>query len=151
MSTNDGWTERAARVDEDGEVCGVAAPVDEPDVKRVPVDYRYDALNVDFIHMLAEIAAYADGKYGAAENYVDAELRGDKSPVNHMYEHLREYCKGSPYDHFEGSPARHLAAIAYNAMMEYHYFMRRGEDVRVNPVNRPGSLPSWSTNNTGTR
>jgi hypothetical protein len=33
---------------------------------------------------------------------------------------------GEKYDHFEGDVRRHLAAIAYNAMMEFHYVSRFG-------------------------
>jgi hypothetical protein len=96
-----------------------------PEVKRQPVDFRYDALNWDFIKLLAQIAHYAAGKYGAAEQYTGARLTEDKSPINHIYEHLRQYQTGENHDHF-GDPAFHLAAIAYNAMMEFYYHDRFG-------------------------
>lgn len=88
--------------------------------KREPVNYRYDALNHDFIKMLAEIAHYATKKYGSAEQYAEARLTGEKSPINHAYEHLRQYQNGEVHDHF-GTLEHQLAAVAYNAMMEAYY------------------------------
>lgn len=92
---------------------------------RHPVDYRYDALNHDFIKLLAKIASYAAGKYGSAEQYATARLEGEKSPINHIYEHLRAYQAGEEHDHFE-DPVYHLAAIAYNCMMEALYLKKFG-------------------------
>lgn len=97
------------------------------EARRDPVNYRYDALNWDFLRMMAQIAHYAEGKYGRAENYVDSDLAGEKSPVNHMCEHLRSYMRADDHDHFDG-PEWHLAVIAYNAMMEFYYFGQRGRD-----------------------
>lgn len=94
-------------------------------VKRHPVDFLYNKLNWDFIKLLAQIAQYAEGKYGAAEQYREAELTGDGSPMNHMAEHMRAYMAGESHDHFGGQEYQ-LAAIAYNAMMEYFYFKQRG-------------------------
>jgi len=98
------------------------------EVKRVPVTFRYDGLNHDFIKMLAEIAHYAASKYGSAEQYANGRLEGEKSPVNHIYEHLRQYQTGEHHDHFK-DPIYHLAAIAYNAMMEALYHRRFGHKV----------------------
>jgi len=90
------------------------------------VDYRYDAINPSFLKMLARIGSYADQKYGAWEQYTKARLVGEKSPVNHIQEHLRQFVEGEPYDHFDGDVRWHLAAIAYNAMMEFYYVTRWG-------------------------
>lgn len=95
------------------------------EVQRQPVNYRWDALNWDFVKLLAEIANYAAGKYGSAEQYVNGRLTGEKSPMNHIYEHLRAFQAGEPHDHF-GTLEHQLAAIAYNAMMEYAYIKRFG-------------------------
>ena len=40
-------------------------------VKRAPVTYRYDALNWDFLKLMAEIAHYAETKYSDALQYAD--------------------------------------------------------------------------------
>ena len=96
------------------------------EAKRIPVDYRYDGLNPNFIKLMAQIAAYAAEKYGATEQYTESRLIGEKSPINHIYEHLRQYQTGESYDHFDGDLRYHLAAIAYNAMMEYFYHTKWG-------------------------
>jgi hypothetical protein len=96
--------------------------------KRVPVDFRYDALNPLFLKWMAKIGAYAAEKYGAWEQYTAARLVGEKSPVNHAYEHLRQYQMGEPYDHFDGDPRWHLVAIAYNCMMAFYYHSRWGPE-----------------------
>ena len=94
-------------------------------VKRVPVTYRYDAIWPEFLKLMANIAGIADGKYahlGGVFNYTKVRLSGEAGPINHIYEHLREYREGVPYDNHEsGDLGYHLAAIAYNAMMEWYY------------------------------
>lgn len=92
--------------------------------KRIPVDYLYTGLNWDFIKLLAKVAHYASEKYGSATQYGDGPLEGEKDPINHIYEHLRQFLSGEPHDRF-GDRAYHLAAIAYNAMMAFLY-LRRG-------------------------
>lgn len=91
---------------------------------RVPVDYRFDALNWDFIKGMAMIAAFADEKYievGGALQYATAEpLTGDKSPMNHVDEHKRQYVCGELHKHFKTRKAQ-LWAMAYNLMMEAHF------------------------------
>lgn len=98
-------------------------------VKRVPVAFRYDAVNPMFLKWLAEIGHYASEKYGSWEQYAEERLVGEKSPINHIYEHLRQYVMNEPYDHFEGDVRRHLAAIAYNSMMAFHYHSKFGPEV----------------------
>ena len=97
--------------------------------KRVPVDFRYDAVNPHFLKALAKIGAYAAEKYGSWEQYKNARLKGEKSPINHVYEHIRQYVCGEAYDHFDGDPRWHLAAAAYNLMMEFHYHYAFGHDL----------------------
>lgn len=95
--------------------------------KRNPVDYRYDILDADFLLMLAKIAHYGGEKYGYL-NWQKSRLAGVNSPINHIYEHLREYSKKIPYDHFDGSIIYHLGSIAFNAMMESYYTKKEQED-----------------------
>lgn len=106
----------------------VADPVVAPEpklAKRQPVDFQYHRLNWDFIKLMAQIANYADGKYGSVEQYTDSRLLGEKSPMNHIGEHVRQYLSREPHDHFKDH-AYHLAAIAYNAMMEFYYLKHGG-------------------------
>jgi hypothetical protein len=108
---------------------GAAGAGDDVKPKRVPVDYRYDAVLPDFLKMLAKIGAYADEKYGSWSQYMKCRLEGEKAPLNHIREHLRQYEMGEAYDHFDGDPRWHLAAVAYNAMMEFWYHTRFGHVV----------------------
>jgi hypothetical protein len=102
----------------------------EPKVKRVPVSFLWSKLNWDFLKMLAEIAQYAEDKYGSAEQYTNARLENQASPINHIYEHLRQYQAGEPHDRF-GDARYHLAAIAYNAMIEFFYHTALGHKLNV--------------------
>lgn len=104
---------------------------------RHKVGYRYNALNVDFLKMMAEIASYAAEKYGSPEQYTTSRLTEDQSPINHTYEHLRQYQTGEPYEHFDNDPRYHLAAIAYNVMMEYWYHTKWGH--LLNPLVSPNN------------
>jgi len=92
------------------------------EAKRDPVSYRFDILYPQFIRAMARIAAYGAEKYGDF-NWHKSRLIGEKGPINHLINHLTMYQDGKDYDHLEiGSEKRiHLAAIAFNAMMEYWY------------------------------
>lgn len=93
---------------------------------RVPVNFNYTGLNWDFIKLMAEIPPYADEKYASWTQYTHARLEGEKSPENHIVEHLRQYMMGEPYDKFDGDVGRHLVAIAYNSMMAWFYLKKFG-------------------------
>lgn len=83
---------------------------------------RYDILDPDFEEMMAKIAHFGAVKYGEF-NWHKSRLTGDQGPMNHIRKHYKSYMKGEPYDHHELGKDRkiHLAAIAFNAMMEYWY------------------------------
>jgi hypothetical protein len=93
---------------------------------RHPVAFRYDAINPSFLKRLALLAGYASEKYGSWDQYTTARLIGEKSPYNHIHEHLRAYITNEKYDHFDGDPSWHLVAVAYNAMMEFYYRTKFG-------------------------
>lgn len=90
--------------------------------KRDQVKYRYDVLYWNFIHAMAEIGHFGAEKYGDL-NYRNPGLTRDKSPINHIANHLRKYIEHEIYDHPEVGNNRkyHLAAIAFNAMMEFYH------------------------------
>jgi hypothetical protein len=94
-------------------------------VKRAPVNYLYTGLNWEFIKLQAEIAKYAAGKYGSATQYANGKLEGDKDPLNHIYEHARQFQAGEVHDHF-GTLEHQLAAIAYNASMKFFELKKWG-------------------------
>lgn len=110
-------------------------------VVRVPVKYRYDALHPDFLKCMAEIGAYADQKYGSWAAYLRERMTGDADPINHIYEHLREFRMREKYDHFDGDVRRHLIAIAYNAMMAWVAETRWGPNVELHALRRKAQSP----------
>lgn len=86
---------------------------------RAPVDYRYDLLDSDFLHCIAQIGAYGAAKYGDF-NYQKNRLTSDKSPMNHVQMHIHQYKLGILHDHFK-TRKHQLAAAAFNLMMEFFY------------------------------
>jgi hypothetical protein len=113
-------------------------------VKRVPVDYRYDAIHPEFLKWMARIGSYASEKYGNWDQYTQARLVGERSPVNHIYEHLRQYVANESYDHFDGDTCWHLVAVAYNAMMEFFYATKFGRLVHPLLDGKKGKK-TWAT------
>lgn len=108
----------------------------DKEARRHSVDFLYHLLNWDFIKDMARIAAYAHAKYGSVQQYTDSRLSGDKSPVNHMIEHIRMYQCEEKHDHF-GTVEMQLAAVAYNAMMEYYYYKVYGpEEYKLHVVEK---------------
>jgi hypothetical protein len=94
----------------------------QEEAKRDSVEYRFDILYAPFIRRMAEIAAYGANKYGDF-NWHKSRLDGEKGPINHLENHLNLYKDGKSYDHSEVGVDKkiHLAAVAFNAMMEYYY------------------------------
>lgn len=90
--------------------------------KRNSTSFRYDILDPEFLEVMAKIGHYGAEKYEEL-NWHKSRLTGEKGPVNHMYKHLGQYTRNKPYDHKEIGEERkiHLAAIAFNAMMEFWY------------------------------
>ncbi len=101
----------------------------ERKAKRISHPIRYDILDPDFLEDLAKIADYGAKKYGDL-NWQLSRLTGDKGPINHIYKHLGSYRKNEPYDHEElgTSKSLHLAAIAFNAMMEYYWVKKEEKE-----------------------
>jgi hypothetical protein len=99
---------------------GCIGPIKE--AKRDSCEIRYDILDPDFEELMGKIADYGAKKYGDL-NWHKSRLTGDKSPMNHIRKHLAAYLRNQPYDHTEIGTHRkiHLAAIAFNAMMEFWY------------------------------
>ena len=89
---------------------------------RFPVDFRFDILDPEFILTLSKIGNHGAKKYGDF-NYQKSRLTGINGAVNHMYHHLHKYQTNKLYDHEDVGTERkyHLAAIAFNAMMEFWY------------------------------
>jgi Domain of unknown function (DUF5664) len=90
--------------------------------KRNDIQVRYDLLDWGFIEALAKIADYGAKAYGE-ENWKKSRLDGNKSPINHIAKHIKQYLTYESYDHEKVGTERryHLASIAFNAMMEWFY------------------------------
>lgn len=105
----------------------------EPETREVaqrePINYRYDILDPMFLAFMAMIADYGARKYGES-NWKKSRLTKDKSPINHIYKHLRSFQECEPYDHPEVGTDKsiHLAAIAFNAMMEFYHSVRENTE-----------------------
>jgi len=113
----------------DGEIfIRVPSEVPVKSAKRQPVDHQTHRLNWQFIILMGKIAHYAAEKYGSVEQYTDSRLEGEKSPINHIIGHIADYCARKPHDKF-GDLKMQLAAIAYNAMMEFWYLEHGGPTV----------------------
>ncbi len=97
---------------------------ENPTAKRDPIRFRFDILDPEFLQALAAIADYGAKKYGE-RNWKKSRMIDDRSPVNHIARHLLLYEQNVPYDHKEVLDSHerklHLAAIAFNAMMEFWY------------------------------
>ena len=100
--------------------------------KRDKVNFRYDILCWGFIHAMAQIGHFGAEKYGEF-NWQKSGLMGDKSPINHIGNHLKQYIEGESYDHKELGEERkyHLAAIAFNAMMEFWHEEHRDGNTKT--------------------
>lgn len=89
---------------------------------RFPTKTRYDILDPEFLEAMAKIGKHGADKYGDF-NWTKSRLIGEKGPINHIFGHLKKYRISEQYDHLDVGTERkyHLAAIAFNAMMEYYY------------------------------
>lgn len=92
------------------------------EAKRNITPVRYDVIYAEFLKVMGQIGHYGAETYGDL-NWHKSRLSGGKGPVNHMMKHLISYQKSEPYDHKEigADPKIHLAAVAFNAMMEFWY------------------------------
>lgn len=93
-----------------------------PQPVRLPIQYRYDLLDWEFIEAMAMIAHIGAEKYGE-RNWQKGRLEGDKSALNHAIKHLSEYQQGIPNDY--GPLPFHLAQVAFNCMMEFYWQVRK--------------------------
>jgi hypothetical protein len=99
------------------EDCVICSPKEAIRVER---DYRFDILDPSFILAMAKIGHLGARLYGDL-NWQKNHLEGGKGSINHIYAHISKFQRNEPYDHLElGSERKyHLAAIAFNAMMEF--------------------------------
>ncbi|MDE2099250.1 MAG: hypothetical protein KGL39_18495 [Patescibacteria group bacterium] len=92
------------------------------------MEYRF--LNPRFLEAMNEIGRYGFQKYGR-ESFQARQACGDRSRgeldrnrpeviADHAKEHFEAYLRGELHDHF-ATRGHQLAAVAFNAMMEFFY------------------------------
>lgn len=80
----------------------------------------------EFIKAMEDIGEYGFEKYGKDSFEVlaqqDNRIRSVRTACNtdHIFDHNAAYIRGELHDHF-GTLKHQLAAVAFNAMMEFYY------------------------------
>lgn len=118
-----GWVfNTSMHLDAHRRLVGHDRPTEKEVAKRVSHPIRYDILDPEFLELMARVADYGAKKYGDF-NWQKSRLEGDKSPINHIYKHLKSLRTGEQYDHQELGVHKkwHCVAIAFNAMMEFYW------------------------------
>lgn len=81
-------------------------------------------LSPAFLQAMYELGEYAHHKHGEDNLLQSRErTRVRHEPVaigNHAMAHFEQYLRDVPHDHF-GTRRHQLAAVAFNAMMEFHF------------------------------
>jgi Domain of unknown function (DUF5664) len=111
-------------------ICGKTVYEEKKEIaKRVSHSIRYDILDPEFLECMAMVADYGAKKYGEY-NWQLSRLDGDKSPINHIYKHLKSLRMDEPYDHKEIGETKkwHCIAIAFNAMMEFWWLNKEEKE-----------------------
>ena len=101
-------------------------------ILREDRDYHNELwfLKKSFLDAMNDIGSYGHEKYGT-ESFNARALNGDRSRgkltrastdaiLSHAVEHFLAYRRGELHDHF-GTQKHQLAAVAFNAMMEYYF------------------------------
>lgn len=91
----------------------------KPDI-TIELEPRYDTIYWSFIRAMAQVGTIGVEKYGL-DNYKDP--KNTRNSFNHILEHCNNFIERIPYDHTAIGTDRkyHLAAIAFNAMIEYYH------------------------------
>lgn len=98
--------------------------------KEVPQPANYEFLNGTFLEAMNDIGRYGNEKYGEASFHA-RQKQGDKSRggmdrnqpqtiAQHAADHFSMYQRGELHDRFF-TRKHQLAAVAFNAMMEFYY------------------------------
>jgi hypothetical protein len=90
----------------------------------------YEFLSPQFLEAMNDIGRYGFEKYGVdsfqARRAVGDNSRGEMARATtmaiaaHAREHFAQYQSHIPHDHF-GTDKHQLAAVAFNAMMEFYF------------------------------
>lgn len=90
----------------------------------------YEFLSTKFIEAMNDIGCYGHEKYGELPRLRAAHSSPPRvtpgALADHAADHFQMHLIGLPHDHFH--TRRHqLAAVAFNAMMEFHFAGLEGE------------------------
>lgn len=85
---------------------------------------KYEQLNAKFLEAMNEIGQHGYAKYGdlpkLRENHCNPDRVTSEEIMQHAANHFAAYVYDIPHDHF--NTRRHqLAAVAFNAMMEFQF------------------------------
>jgi len=93
---------------------------------------KWEFLDESFLQAMNDIGRYGFEKYGP-QSFQQRRLNGDRGRgplestrtgsqkiADHAREHFSMYLNHEPHDHF-GTDAHQLAAVAFNAMMEFYF------------------------------
>jgi len=99
----------------------------------------YEFLNDTFLKAMDEIGRYGFEKYGKdsfQSRQFNENRRGDSQRCQmdticeHMRQHIYAYSRGEKHDHFD-TLKHQLAAVAFNAMMEFHFAYLEKEETNA--------------------
>lgn len=109
---------------------GHSGPCPKPPLARSKPAGPHEFLVPAFIDAMNDIGRYGFEKYGP-DSFQQRRLSGDHSRgglkrtepqviADHARDHFEQYLSHVPHDHF-GTVKHQLAAVAYNAMMEFYF------------------------------
>jgi hypothetical protein len=87
----------------------------------------YEHLIAEFLEAMDDVGRYGSEKYGS-ESFQQMAKRGERlriprthpqANMTHAHDHFSNAIMGIPHDHF-GTRKHQLAAVAFNAMMEFY-------------------------------
>jgi|SRR5579863_2545181 len=87
---------------------------------------NYETLDPEFLKAMNEIGHYGNEKYREEsffKNPTRSERKSTRAIVQHIQKHCEEFVAGVEHDHFH-TLEHQLAAVAFNAMMEFYMFKR---------------------------
>ena len=98
--------------------------------KKFEIENReFEFLETAFLEAMNDIGRYGAEKYGE-QSFQRRALRNDRSRNSartasvvieqHARRHFQEYVRGETHDHFK-TRKHQLAAVAFNAMMEFYF------------------------------
>jgi hypothetical protein len=102
----------------------------------------YEFLNAKFLEAMDDIGRYGNGKYGK-DSFHQRAKAGDRSRgtlkrtepaaiAQHAEDHFKMHLRGELHDHFH-TRKHQLAAVAFNAMMEFYFAGLEDEAVTDTP------------------